>query len=145
MRDNLPLDELVALLRASVKGSRGGEAATELLVRYDRWLGRRDFRANCIDAEHDLDTGRWFVRIEWDNVGGFLEDAVFSSSEGRVLRLAAELAGVDSGLPLAELLGGLDNHNSRLVIDAIAHTLGQWVAQDRAGDSSADGVGEAGS
>ena len=49
--------------------------------------------------------------------------APLSSSEARILRLAAELAGVDTGVPLGDLLSGLDDGNARLVLDAIAHAL----------------------
>src|SRR4029450_3522616 len=43
--------------------------------------------------------------------------------ETRMLRLAAELAGHDTGQPLADLLANLDDRNARIVADAIAHAL----------------------
>ena len=44
-------------------------------------------------------------------------------SEARILRLAAELAEIDTGVPLDDLLAGLDDTNARLVLDAITHAL----------------------
>ena len=35
----------------------------------------------------------------------------------------AELGGTDTGVPLDELLSGLDDANARLVLDAIDHAL----------------------
>jgi hypothetical protein len=49
--------------------------------------------------------------------------APLSSSEANILRLVAELGGVDTGVPLANLLCGLDESNARLVLDALAHVL----------------------
>jgi hypothetical protein len=49
--------------------------------------------------------------------------APLSSSETNILRLVAELAGVDTSVPLGDLLCGLDESNAHLVLDAIAHPL----------------------
>ena len=59
----------------------------------------------------------------WDAIPAYVDQAPLSSSEERVLRLAAELGGSNTGFALAELLAGLDDGNARLVLDAIAHAL----------------------
>ena len=61
--------------------------------------------------------------MDWVAVPAFADRAACSSSEARVLRLAAELAGVDTGHPMADLLMSLDDSNSRLVLFAVAHAL----------------------
>jgi hypothetical protein len=61
--------------------------------------------------------------ISWDDVPQFLDRVGCSGSEARILRIAAELAGIDTGQPLAELLSSLDGTNSSLVIQAVAHAL----------------------
>jgi hypothetical protein len=114
-------DQLAALLRAWAAGYYADEAAAQLLCEHRTWLTRPDFLAACVEYDHDGTTpAAWVV---WDAVPDFLDRMACSSSEARVLRLAAELAGVDTGLPLAELLSSLDDRNSRLVVDAIAHAL----------------------
>jgi hypothetical protein len=114
-------DQLAHLLRASAAGYYTDEAAAQLLCEHRTWLTRADFRAACVDYDHDGTTPvAW---VEWPAVPAFVDRAACSSSEVRVLRLAAELAGVDTGVPLAELLTSLDDTNSRLVLFAIAHAL----------------------
>jgi hypothetical protein len=114
-------DQLAHLLRQSAAGYYCGEAAAQLLCEHRSWLTRPDFLAACVDYDHDGTTPvAW---VTWDAVPGFVDRAACSSSEARVLRLAAELAGVDTGVPVAELLTSLDDTNSRLVLFAIAHAL----------------------
>jgi hypothetical protein len=114
-------DQLAALLRASAAGYYADEAAAELVCGHRSWLTRRDFLAACVNYDHDgTSPVAW---IDWPAVPGYVERAACSSSEARVLRLAAELAGVDTGHPLADLLTGLDDHNTRLVLFALAHAL----------------------
>jgi hypothetical protein len=114
-------DQLAALLRAWAAGYYADEAAAQLLTEHHTWLTRADFLAACVEYDHDGTTpSAWVV---WEAVPAFLDRVGCSSSEARVLRLATELAGVDTGVPLAELLSSLDDRNSRLVVDAIAHAL----------------------
>lgn len=109
------------LLRRRATGSYADEAAVELLIAHGVWLERRDFLTACVDYDHDgHDPVVW---ADWHTVPAFLESAPCSTSEARVLRLAAELAGIDTGRPLADLLCGLDDRNSGLVVGAIAHAL----------------------
>ncbi len=114
-------DQLAHLLRRSAAGYYSDEAAAQLLCEHRTWLTRADFLAACVDYDHDGTTP--LAWVTWDAVPAFVDRAACSSSEARVLRLAAELAGVDTTQPLADLLTSLDDHNSRLVLFAIAHAL----------------------
>jgi hypothetical protein len=117
----LTTTQVGSLLHQWAAGSYSDEAAVQLLVAHHTWLERSDFKAACLNYDHDGD--RPVAWVDWDSVAGFLDDAGCSSSEARILRLVAELAGVDSGWPLGGLLSGLDDHNSRRVADAFAHAL----------------------
>lgn len=134
----LPLARLAALLTANAKGYYATEAATRLLIGHETWLHRTDFLASCVetwDAEYSVGAATWpdhldldpdtitGAAVNWGHIPGFVAEAACSGSEGRVLRLVAELAGYDTATPLDELLSGLDDRNSRLVVDAIAHAL----------------------
>ena len=113
-------DQLAALLRASTAGYHA-EAATYLLTWHRSLLGRADLVAACIDYDHDgSQPCAWVV---WDAIPAFVERAPLSSSEANILRLVAELGGTDTGVPLDDLLAGLDDNNAHLVLDAIAHAL----------------------
>jgi hypothetical protein len=69
------------------------------------------------------------VRIHWHAVPAFAATAECSTSERRILRLAASLAGTccdqPAGTcePLGELLSGLDDRNAHLVLDALEHVV----------------------
>ena len=117
----LTFDQLAVLLRASAAGYYTDEAAALLVYGHRSWLTRRDFTAACLNYDHDGTAP--IAWIDWEAVPAYVERAACSSSEGRVLRLAAELAGVDTGVPLGDLLTSLDDDNSRLVLAAIAHAL----------------------
>jgi hypothetical protein len=80
-------DQLAHLLRQSAAGYYCGEAAAQLLCEHRSWLTRPDFLAACVDYDHDGTTPvAW---VTWDAVPGFVDRAACSSSEARVLRLAA--------------------------------------------------------
>ena len=110
----LPLDTLTARLRDNARGIYTTEAATELLIVHGRWFERSDFLTTCIDSD------AW---IGWDHVPDFLATAPCSSSEARILALAAELAGTCTHRPLGDLLTGLDDRNTQLVLMTIRHVL----------------------
>jgi hypothetical protein len=125
-------DQLAELLRQWAAGSCGDEAAVELLIAHDTWLHRDDFVVACVDYDHDgTHPVAW---VDWHAVVPWIDDGTrCSASEARVLRLAAELAGVDSGQALLDLFTSLDDRNSQLVLDAIAHVLtrgrrAEWLA-----------------
>jgi hypothetical protein len=114
-------DQLVALLRASSAGSYGTEAAAQLLCGHRSLLGRPDLLAACVEYDHDGATpDAW---VSWDAIPAYINRAALSSSETNILRLVAELAGTDTGVPLDALLSGLDDGNAHLVLDALAHAL----------------------
>jgi hypothetical protein len=117
----LTTEQVANLLGRWAAGSYADEAAAQLLGRHRTWLERHDFEATCLNYDHDGTSPT--VWVDWDAVPAFLDEAACSSSEARILRLAAELAGVDTGRPLADLSSSLDDRNVRLVVDAIAHAL----------------------
>jgi hypothetical protein len=117
----LTTDQLAELLRHAAAGFYSTEAAAQLICGHRSLLDRHDFRAACIQYDHDGDEP--FAWIDWDAIPGYASRAPLSSSEARILFLAAELAEVDTGIPLGDLLASLDDTNARLVLDAIAHTL----------------------
>jgi hypothetical protein len=114
-------DQLAQLLRSWAIGDQASEAAVQLLCEHRRWLERSDFVCVCVDVCRDGASPMGSVR--WWRVPAFVRDAPCSSSEARVLRLAAELAGIDTGVPLAELMANLDDRNCRTVARAIARAL----------------------
>ncbi len=119
--NTLTTDTIAALLRQRATGSYADEAAVELLIAHRTWLDRPDFLTACVDYDHDgSDPVVW---VDWQAVPAFVDGAPCSASEGRILRIAAELSGIDTACPLADLLCGLDARNSVLVVDAIAHAL----------------------
>lgn len=118
---NLPPDHdaLVAGLRTQAHGVYAAEAAVELLIAHGAWLRRTDFRHELVDGPRGD-----FAWIDWHRIPEFLEHAGCSGSEARILALAAELVGVDTGRGLDELLSPtFDDVNRRLVLDTVAHTL----------------------
>jgi hypothetical protein len=117
----LSTSQLAHLLRASSAGWYAAEAATQLLCEHRSLLTRADFLAACVEYDHDgTEPVAWVV---WDDIPGYVARAPLSSSEEKILRIAAELGGRDTGVPLAELLTGLDDSNAQLVLDAIAHVV----------------------
>jgi ABC-type branched-subunit amino acid transport system ATPase component len=118
------LDLLADLLVDDARGDYAKEAAAHLIVAHDRWLRRDDFLAACVNYDHHLD-GRPVAWIDWAEVPTFVDERhhACSSSEARILSIAAELAGTDTGVPIDELLTGLDDINAGLVLDAFAHAL----------------------
>lgn len=124
----LPLDTLSAGLRATARGPYSEEAAASLVVAHDHWLRRADFVDCCVLTDRERSRPP-LVRIWWQAVPAFAATAACSTSERRILRLAASLAGTccdqPTGAcePLGDLLSGLDVRNARLVLDALEHVL----------------------
>ena len=113
-------DLIPICLRNYAHGDPGLEAAVELLIAHGVWLTRSDFLTECIHhGRHP--SGEPYTWVDWELIAGFLDETGCASSEARILSIAAELAGVDSGRPLGDLLSNLDARNTRLVIAAIAH------------------------
>lgn len=124
---SLPFEDLVQALRRQAAGSPTAEAAVELLVAHGTWLQRSDFRAR-VDVQPALVDDRLLASIDWR--GALHADLPASSSERQMLQLAAELAGVDSGVALGDLLVGLDERNAAIFLRAVA------LAERRSGSSS---------
>src|SRR5215218_2500763 len=124
----LSAEKLAPMLRAWASGLFATEAAVELLIAHDVWPRRRDFLFTLVDAVDDGWARRGTVApmasIDWDRVEAFLVSAPASRSEIAVLRLAASLAGSTVNRPLHDATAGLDETNTTLVLNAIAHRCG---------------------
>jgi hypothetical protein len=117
----MTVDELIAALRTGAEGSLSDEAAVELLIDHGCWLHRTDFVSAAIDVTPGLDDAN--PRLSFVDWSAALDaDLPASSSERQMLSIAAELAGVDSGRPLGQLITGLDERNTALVARSVVHT-----------------------
>lgn len=139
----LTVAQLTPMLRAWAEGDYGAEAATELLIAHGTWPARGDFRAKLVDAVDDGWTHDGFAPmavIDWKGVPDFLHETPASSGEAGILRIAASIAGTDTG-PLKALTYSLDPTNTELVLQALAHAAG-WHERHRhafiTGDIAAD-------
>jgi hypothetical protein len=112
-------------VRARADGLANAEAAAELIGSC-RWLGRYDF------VEDFVEIGRGGLRndtvmavIDWQAAVTALDAGRLpcSSSEGRLLRIAASIAG-HVPVCLGAVLGGLDEDNIALVVGAVQHANG---------------------
>jgi hypothetical protein len=126
--------KLARMLRAQAAGLRQSEAAVELLVVHDYWLGHGPFIRQFITAETDLDGvgGTPMAVIDWPAAIDGLDNGLLrcSSSEGAFLRLAASLA---RGVPvdLREAVSGLGGVTLTCVLIAIARANGRELAEVR--------------
>jgi hypothetical protein len=99
------------------------EAAVGLLIGHRRWLCREDFLGECVQVgAGEVDV---FACVDWTAAVAALKVGRLgcSSSERRVLLLAASLA---EGVPvdLSDVLTGLDETSAGLVVNVIAHAAG---------------------
>lgn len=113
--------EVAAALRLGAGGALGEEAAVELLIAHDVWLHRSAFRRDTLDV---VDADPRVLAVDWAAVLAHAGTSPASGSEIAVLRIAAGLAGHDSGCSLRDLLTGLDRTNAGHVVRAVAHTTG---------------------
>jgi hypothetical protein len=119
---NVSLEDLESALRAEASGCVKDEAAVELLIAHGTWLARNDFR-ECI--WHEAIPPGFPPETAWIDFATALEyEMPATASDHKVLRLAAELAGWDSDIPLGDLLTDLDERETSLALDALAHALG---------------------
>jgi hypothetical protein len=110
---------LVAALLAQAGGSYAAEAAVGLLIEHGSWPARADFHA-FVDVGPSLGDDRVLMAsVDWE--AAIAANLPASSSETQMLAVAAELAGVDTGRTLQDLLCGLDRANTTLVIRAVLH------------------------
>lgn len=109
-------------LRAHARGLYPLEAAADLLINHRTWLRRADFTSFVHAALGDPP----MAYIDWSDAITALDAGQLpcSSGEGRVLRLAASIAG---GMPvdLRDALTGLDRRNTDLLVQAIFHAAGR--------------------
>jgi hypothetical protein len=135
--------QLAPMLRAKAEGDYADEAATELLIAHGTWLGRGDFRAKLVDAVDDGWSRHGQVPmafIDWSGVPDFLHETPASSCEAGILRIAASIAGTDTG-PLSALTYSLDPTNTELVLQALAHAAG-WHERHRHAFITGDVAGD---
>jgi hypothetical protein len=119
---DVSLEDLEAALRAKAAGCVRDEAAIELLIAHGTWLARNDFR-ECIWP--DAVPPGFPPETAWVDFATALEyEMPATASDHKMLRLAAELAGCDSDIALGDLLDDLDQRETSLVLDALAHALG---------------------
>jgi hypothetical protein len=112
-------ESLAAALLAQAQGSYAHEAAVWLLIEHRSWLQRQDF-LRFVDVAPALAEERGLMAsVDWD--AAMAADLPASTSETQMLAVAAELAGVDTGRSLQDLLGGLDRANVTLVMRAVLH------------------------
>jgi len=110
---------LVVALLARAEGSYAAEAAVGLLIEHGSWPARADFHAS-VDVGPSLGDDRVLTAsVDWK--AAIAANLPASSSEAQMLAVAAELAGVDTGRTLQDLLCGLDRANTTLVIRAVLH------------------------
>ena len=110
---------VAAALLAQAEGSYSAEAAVGVLIEHRSWLARADF-ISFIEVAPSLGDERVLMAsVDWE--AAFAANLPASSSETQMLAVAAELAGVDTGRSLQDLLCGLDWANTTLVIRAVLH------------------------
>ena len=116
----------IAALRAHAAGLHPDEAGTELLIRHDCFLRRRDF-AGFVHAGTSITDGiTQMAQIDWDAAISALHAGQLPASGGerRILQLAASIA---AGTPVSlhDTIPGLDSRNLQLLTTAIQHAAGQ--------------------
>jgi hypothetical protein len=117
---------LADALRAAARGLYACEAAAGLLVDHRYWLTRPDFTGEFVDTFDGFTDGTPMAAISWPEVVAALDRGQLSgsSSENKILRLAASLAEGIS-VDLQNAITGLDDTNLQHVITAIRHAAGR--------------------
>ena len=107
------------------KGLLSTEAAVELLIRHGSWLYREDFLEIAVEFGQGITGGAVMAAVDFEAAARALEAGALpcSGGEGRVLRIAASIAG---GVPvdLREAVTGLDEGNAVLAAAAVLHAAG---------------------
>ena len=122
--DSAYVEHLAGALRAGAAGLYSLEAACDLVISTG-WLRRGDFTRFISTGTSLSDGVTEMAHIDWQAVITSRETGLLpcSSSENRVLRLAASIA---DGIPvsLSDTLPGIDRRNASLVVSAVAHAAG---------------------
>lgn len=117
---------MAAALRGHAEGLYHVEAAVELLIGHRKWLCRNDFVTRFVQLVPGLAGDSVLAVVSWRAAVRALAAGRLpcSDSEGHLLRIAASIA---EGVPvnLNECLSTLDNHNIRLVADAMLAANGR--------------------
>ena len=112
-------------MRAWAKGLFSTEAAVELLIGHGSWLYREDFLEIAVESGQGITSGVVMAAVDFEAAARALEAGALpcSGGEGRVLRIAASIAG---GVPvdLGEAVTGLDENNAVLAAAAVLHAAG---------------------
>ena len=107
------------------KGLFSTEAAVELLIGHGLWLCREDFLEIAVEFGRGIASGVVMAAVDFEVAARALEAGALpcSGGEGRVLRIAASMAG---GVPvdLREAVTGLDENNAVLAAAAVLHAAG---------------------
>jgi hypothetical protein len=115
----------VAALRVWAKGLFSTEAAVELLIGHGSWLYRQDFLEIAVEFGQEITGGAVLAAVDFEAASRALGAGALpcSGGEGRVLRIAASIAG---GVPvdLREAVTGLDENNAVLAAAAVLHAAG---------------------
>ena len=123
--DSAYVERLADALRAGAAGLYSLEAACDLVISTG-WLRRGDFTRFISTGTSLSDGVTEMAHIDWQAVITSRETGLLpcSSSENRVLRLAASIA---DGIPvdLNDALTGLDQTRISLIVTAVRHANGQ--------------------
>ena len=107
------------------KGLFSTEAAVELLIGHGSWLYREDFLEIAVEFGQGIAGGAVMAAVDFEAAARALGAGALpcSGGEGRVLRIAASIAG---GVPvdLREAMTGLDGNNAVLAATAVLHAAG---------------------
>jgi hypothetical protein len=107
------------------KGLFSTEAAVELLIGHGSWLYREDFLEIAVEFGQGIAGGAVMAAVDFEAAARALEAGALpcSGGEGRVLRIAASIAG---GVPvdLREAVTGLDDGNAVLAAATVLHAAG---------------------
>jgi hypothetical protein len=118
------------------KGLFTAEAAVELLIGHRSWLYREDFLEIAVEFGQGIASGAVMAAVDFEAAARALEAGALpcSGGEGRVLRIAASIAG---GVPvdLGEAVAGLDENNAVLAAAAVLHAAGH---RDRHGPAGGE-------
>lgn len=121
------IHDLAAALKRSVGMSddRGRIAAVQLLCSHESWLWRGDFRRHI---RIDEDGRAW---PNWPSLAGWVDEAIASSGESAVLRLACHLTGYAAPLAMSDsalrdwtlhsILAPLGSTTTALAVEAIRY------------------------
>jgi hypothetical protein len=116
------------------KGLFSTEAAVELLIGHGSWLCREDFLEIAVEFGRGIGDGAVMAAVDWEAAVAALETGRLpcSGGEGRILRLAASIAG-GVAVDLGSVLSGLDERNVAGVARAVLHAAGQGDLRVAAG------------